>query len=317
LRVIQDGEQPIKNFLGYLFLPITIPIMFFQELVTYIKQRFGLQRRTLEGKVVLITGASSGIGESLAKHFYKAGCRLILASRRKHELERVKNDLVRLRTEGTVNVPAILVLDVGDLNTIPGKSKEALDIYGRVDILINNAGFTVRGSVEETEIDVHQQIMNVNYFGALALTRNLLPQMIGRQSGQIVFVSSVQGKISLPNRSAYSASKHAMQALADCLRAEIASKGIQVTLVSPGYVRTNLSLNALTGSGSLYGKMDEATAKGYSAEYVAERTFRAIMNGEKDVLIAPILPRIALRMRQLLPTLYFFIMARRAASTKD
>ncbi len=115
-------------------------------------------------------------------------------------------------------------------------------------------------------------------------------------------------------RSGYAASKHATQALADSLRAEVSGEGVQVTVISPGYVQTNLSINALTSSGSLNGRVDADTASGYTPDFVAERTFKAIVNGEKDVLIAPLAPKIAIFLRYTIPNLYFILMARRARS---
>jgi len=248
----------------------------------------------------------------LAKLFYGAGCRLILASRRKDELERVKNGLVRSRTSGVVHVPAVLELDLGSLDSIPAKCRSAVEIYGHVDILVNNAGISNRGTVLDTTMEVHQKIMNINYFGTLSITREIARGMVEKNSGNIVFVSSIQGKIALPFRSAYSASKHAMQALADSIRAELSSSDVNVTIVHPGYVKTNLSINALTGSGERHNQMDASTENGYTPEYVAEQIYKAVRNGSKEVLICSLLPRIAIMLRLLCPRVYFFLMAWRA-----
>lgn len=141
--------------------------------------------------------------------------------------------------------------------------------------------------------------------------------MISRKMGTIAFISSVQGRISIPDRSAYAASKHAVQALADSLRAEVSQHGIQVTVISPGYVRTNFSKNSVTASGSFHGKMDDATAKGFSPDFVAKRTFKAILNREKEVVVAPLIPQLAIFIRCLMPNTYFYLMSRRAKeSTK-
>jgi len=113
-------------------------------------------------------------------------------------------------------------------------------------------------------------------------------------------------------RSAYTASKHAVQAFADSLRAELSSNGVLVTVISPGYVSTNLSLNALTGSGDAHGKMDESNQKGYSAEYVAQETMKAVLKGKKDVLLSPLIPRLAIFLRYLFPGIYFLLMSHRA-----
>lgn len=135
--------------------------------------------------------------------------------------------------------------------------------------------------------------------------------MTKRNSGHVVFVSSIQGLIAIPERSAYSASKHALQAFADSLRAEVACHNVLVTVVSPGYIKTQLSVNALTGSGNAHGQMDSATEKGYTPELVAEKISKAVVEKKKEVVISTIVPKLAIYLRKFFPSLYFFIMARR------
>lgn len=136
--------------------------------------------------------------------------------------------------------------------------------------------------------------------------------MIKRQEGHIAFISSVQGLIALPERSAYSASKHAMQAFADSLRAEVAQYNLYVSVISPGYVKTQLSVNALTENGATYGQTDQTTEQGYSAAFVAEKTVKAIVQKQSEVIVASTLPKVAIFIRRFLPRLYFYIMAKRA-----
>ncbi|CAH0380753.1 unnamed protein product [Bemisia tabaci] len=268
----------------------------------------------LQGKVVLITGASSGLGEALALVFYLIGCRVILASRRQEELERVRSELMSYRKHSAVTTypPFVLTLDLSDLNVLPDHVTRAMKAFGHIDILINNGGISFRGDINNTNIDVDMKVMLVNYFGQVAVTKALLPHMINRRSGHIVAISSVQGRIALPYRSAYAASKHALQAFCDTLRAEVAQHNIKVTVFSPGYIQTRLSLNAMTGTGETYGIMDETTANGYTPKQVANRILRAIVYEEKEVVMASYLPRIAIWLRTLLPSLYFNAMNRRA-----
>ncbi|KAH8267793.1 hypothetical protein KR026_006876 [Drosophila bipectinata] len=294
--------------LGTILMPVALPLALIN-----IWQRFRAQkyRNQLPGKVVLITGASSGLGESLAHVFYRAGCKVILAARRTQELERVKKDLLALDVDPAYP-PTVLALDLAELNSIPEFVTRVLSVYNQVDILINNGGISVRADVASTAVDVDLKVMVVNYFGSVALTKALLPSMIKRGSGHICFISSVQGKFAIPQRAAYSASKHALQAFADSLRAEVANKNINVSCVSPGYIRTQLSLNALTGSGSSYGKMDETTAKGMSPEKLAERILQCILRKEPDIIVSDVQAKIAYYLRHLCPTLYFWIMSKRA-----
>ncbi|XP_017131561.1 dehydrogenase/reductase SDR family protein 7-like [Drosophila elegans] len=295
--------------LGTILMPVALPLALFNIWKRLKAQKY---RNQLPAKVVLITGASSGLGESLAHVFYRAGCKVILAARRTQELERVKKDLLALDVDPAYP-PTVLALDLAELNSIPEFVSRVLAVYNQVDILINNGGISVRADVASTAVDVDLKVMVVNYFGSVALTKALLPSMVKRGSGHICFVSSVQGKFAIPQRAAYSASKHAMQAFADSLRAEVANKNINVSCVSPGYIRTQLSLNALTGSGSSYGKMDETTAKGMSPDKLAERILQCILRKEPDIIVSDVQAKIAYYLRHLCPSLYFWIMAKRAS----
>ncbi|XP_035793226.1 dehydrogenase/reductase SDR family protein 7-like [Anopheles albimanus] len=292
-----------------LCMPIAIPCLLLRILAMIREQR---NARSLNGKVVLITGASSGLGEALAHSFYLAGCKVVLAARRKEELERVRKDLLSLHPTVPTHPPVILPLDLSDLNSIAGKVQEVLEVHGAIDILVNNGGISVRGDALSTAIDVDIRIMLVNYFGTVALTKACLPSMMARKEGRIVSISSVQGKFAIPHRSAYSASKHALQAFSDSLRAEVAKDNIKVTLVSPGYINTALSLNALTGSGAQYGKMDAAMQSGATAETIATSILRAIKRDDQDIILAPIAPKAAYWLRHLLPSVYFWVMKKRA-----
>lgn len=268
--------------------------------------------KALHGKVVLITGASSGLGEACAHAFYAAGCRVILCARRTAELERVKQELQKQSLPTTTFEPKVLTLDLANLPAIPAAMETAVGFHGHVDILINNGGVSSRGPIEDTKMAVDQAVMNINYFGQVAVTKGLLRQMIERHSGHVVAVSSIQGKLALPFRSSYSASKHALQSFFDSLRAEVAQHQIAVTVVSPGYIQTNLSLAAMNADGTSHGVMDETQARGMSAEHVAQRILNAIACRENEVLVAPLVHRIAVYLRNILPDLYFRIMLARA-----
>ncbi|XP_051164996.1 dehydrogenase/reductase SDR family protein 7-like isoform X2 [Leptopilina boulardi] len=264
----------------------------------------------------MITGASSGLGEALAHVYYSCGCRLILISRRKEELQRVKDTLMNLHYTVPTHPPVILPFDLTEINSLNSEVDKVIKIHGTVDILINNAGISYRGEVENTNVDVYIKVMLINYFAQVAITKAVLPTMVQQKSGHIICISSIQGKIALPGRSAYAASKHALQAWSDCLRSEIADKNIQVTVISPGHIQTALSLNALTESGKKYGVMDEATEKGFSAKYVAEEVLKSMLIGSKDVAISPPSPKFAILIRTLCPSFYFWIMKIRARKSK-
>lgn len=195
---------------------------------------------------------------------------------------------------------------------MPDKVKQVHEIYGHIDILVNNGGISVRSDAINTKIDVDIKIMLVNYFGTVALTKAVLPSMMQRKQGRVICIGSVQGKFGIPQRSAYSASKHALQAFCDSLRAEMDEHNVKVTLISPGYINTSLSVNALTGSGSTYGEMDPSTAEGADRFKLSQEILQEILRDSKDVVLAPLSPRLAYYIRFLCPPLYFWIMAQRA-----
>ncbi|HEX5170016.1 MAG TPA: SDR family oxidoreductase [Cyclobacteriaceae bacterium] len=237
---------------------------------------------SLENKVVWITGASSGIGEALAYEFSKKGSRLILSARRKDELQRVQNSC---RSQENVKV---LPLDVTKFDELPGVTAAAIQLFGQIDILINNSGISQRSFARDTLLEVDRKLMDVNYFGAVALTKNLLPHFLARKSGHYVTVTSVTGIFGTPYRSGYAASKHALHGFFDSLRAELwrdAKDSIKVTIVLPGFIHTPITLSAVTGDGSPLNKMDEGQYKGKPADWCARKIIRAIEGGKEEVYI--------------------------------
>ena len=311
-------EESLKGWhlIWWLFklfgFPITIPWLIYHFFDIIQQKR---RKAALSGKVVMITGASSGLGEALAHVFYDCGCKIILVSRRKEELERVKSALMNTYVTVPTYPPVVLTMDITNMTSLQSEVASITEICGKIDILINNAGISYRGDVVNTNIDVDTKVMLTNYFAQIALTKVVLPFMIKQQSGHVVCVSSIQGRIAIPYRSAYAASKHALQAWCDSCRAELADQNIKVTVASPGYIKTAISLNAITGTGQIYGAMDQATEEGYSPEYVANYILKAVLKQEKDVVIAPFVPKCAIYLRVVCPSLYFWIMHKRARKT--
>lgn len=233
----------------------------------------------LAGKTVWITGASAGIGEALAVAFAQAGCRLLLSARREDALQRVAS-----RCSAAPDVQ-LLPLDVTDAQAVEAALKQAEALIGPVDVLVNNAGVTQRSAAEATDMAVYRSLMEVNYFGAVALTSAVLPGMLARGQGQIVAMSSVAGKVGAPLRTGYCGAKHALVGYCDALRAEVHDRGVRVLVVCPGFVKTDISLAALKGDGQAHASMDDDQAAGVPPERVATRTLRAIERGEEEILI--------------------------------
>lgn len=252
----------------------------------------------MKNKVVWITGASSGIGEALAYAFSAAGARLLLSSRRTEELERVKRQCAY---PGQVRV---LPLDLLDIPSFEERTKEALGAFGQVDIMIHNGGVSHRGLVVDTELSVHRKVMELDYFSYVALTRALLPHFAARKTGHFVVMSSVMGKIGTPMRSAYAAAKHALHGFFDCLRAEVASMNIKVTVLTPGYIQTNIAQNALTKDGSKLGRASENIDKGLRADHAAAQMLRVVRKGKFEAYIGKRSPeRMALWLNRWAPGL--------------
>ncbi|XP_034840483.1 dehydrogenase/reductase SDR family protein 7-like isoform X2 [Maniola hyperantus] len=312
IKLINASDASSLNwYLKYIGLPLSVGFTMYR-LCSQVTNR--KRRNALQGKVVVITGASSGIGEALAHVFYEYGCKVVLAARRRTELDRVKQDLISKKISSTEE-PVVCELDLSNLEQLEPFVKKIYDTCGQIDILINNGGVSHRGSILHTTLEVDRKIMDTNYFGSVGLTKAVLPRMVEKKSGHVVFVSSVQGLIAIPDRSAYAASKHALQAFADSLRAEMFQHKIEVSVVSPGYVKTAVSLNALTGSGENHGVMDKSTAAGFTPQFVAMKILDMVVNKDKQLVISQFLPNLAVFLRHSVPSLYFWVMARRANIT--
>ncbi|QQS47572.1 MAG: SDR family oxidoreductase [Acidobacteriota bacterium] len=257
-----------------------------------------------QDKVIWITGASSGIGEALAVAFSREDAKLILSARREDELERVK-----ALCPGPHEKICVLPMDVGQLDLIEEKTAIAESFFGPIDILVNNAGISQRSLVRETKLEVELNIMNVNFNGTIALTKAVLPSMLERKSGHLVIISSLMGYLDIPLRATYAASKHALQGYFDSLRTEIRRDGVKVIMICPGFIRTNISVNAMTADGSTHDKMDKQQARGMSAEACAVRILSAIERGKEEVLIGGV-EVLAVYAKRFFPKLYA-IMVRR------
>lgn len=235
----------------------------------------------LAGKVVWVTGASSGIGEALVYQLAKKNVRLIISARRTGELERVKGNCPAKRQPDV----RILPLDLASSTTHQLSVEAAIQMFGHVDILINNGGIGQRSFAKDTKVEVDRKLMEVNYFGAVALTKYLLPHFLQHKAGHFVTVTSLTGIFGTPYRSGYAASKHALHGFYDSLRAELWKENIKVTLIAPGFIHTPISLSAVTGDGTPLGKMDEAQYKGKSADWCARKSIAAIERDKEEVYI--------------------------------
>ena len=230
----------------------------------------------LENKVVWITGASSGIGEALALAFSNEGAKVVLSARNENELQRVANNC-KAET-------LILTLDLEDQNEFKLKAEKVNSYFGAIDFLINNGGISQRSNAIETSIEVDRRIMEVNYFGAVALTKAVLPYMQKQKNGHFISISSLSGKFGFFLRSAYSASKFALVGFYESLRLEEQKNNIKVSIVFPGFILTKISQNALSGSGEKHAKLDNNQKGGISAEKCALDIIKGIKKNKHEIV---------------------------------
>jgi short-subunit dehydrogenase len=232
---------------------------------------------TFSGQTAWITGASSGIGEALAKALAGRGARLILSGRNEEALERVA---------AGCGEALVLPFETTDYGALPGLVQRAWQWRDGVDLVVNYAGISQRSLAAETGFEVYERIIAVDLLAPIALTQALLPRMVERRDGRIAFISSIAGKVGVPMRTAYSAAKFGLLGYADALRAEVSIHGIQVHGIAPGSIRTNVSRNALTSDGSRRGISDKAIDNGLDPDAAANAMLDAMAAGEREIIIA-------------------------------
>ena len=235
---------------------------------------------TFQDKVIWITGASAGIGAAFAQECAAVGARLVLSARRESALNAVAMQ---------IGIPAerclILPLDLAEPEMMAEKAAQVMAHFGQVDYLLHNGGISQRSLVCETDFGVFRRLIEVNYLGTVALTQAVLPAMIAQGSGHFAVVSSLVGKFGTPMRAGYAGSKHALHGFFDSLRAELWADGIRVTLICPGFIRTDVSINALTADGSPQKTMDATTGQGLAPAVCARRMLKAIRRKKEEVYI--------------------------------
>ena len=258
---------------------------------------------------IWITGASSGIGRALAMHYARAGARLVLSSRNCEALREVEQQC-KPYAAGVLVLP----LDLEVNSDYSSLVQQVVAAFGTIDLLILNGGISQRSKVIETPAAVERQLMEINYFGTVALAKAVLPVMIRQQRGHLVVVSSIVGKFGWPLRSSYSAAKHALHGYFETLRTELHRDHIFVTMIMPGRVNTNISFHSLKADGSSHGKMDAGQAGGISAEACARQIAKAINKKKKEKLIGRT-EIIMVWIRRWLPALYYKLVNKQTQQT--
>jgi dehydrogenase/reductase SDR family member 7B len=233
----------------------------------------------MHNKVVIITGASSGIGKACALEAGKAGAKVVLTGRSKERLEPVGKLLHELNVEYLLEEA-----DVSREADCQQVVEKTLNCFGQIDVLINNAGVSMRALFEELELDVFKKVMDTNFFGTVCMTKYVLPHIL-KTNGSIVGMSSINGYRGTPARTAYTASKYAMNGFFEALRTEVMKRGVHVLIVSPGFTATNIRNTALTANGSTQGESPRNESSMMTAEEVAKQTLKAIKNRKREVIL--------------------------------
>lgn len=249
-----------------------------------------------QDRVVWITGASSGIGEALAKAFAKQGAYLILSGRRVEALEAVAQACAPAKT-------IVLPFEATDYDALPSIVDKAWDWQGRIDLLVNNAGISQRGKAIDTDMAVYRQLLEIDFFAPIAVTKLVLPKMLERGRGHIAVVSSVAGKIGVPQRTGYCAAKHALQGFFDALRAENAHLGLDVSLITPGFIRTNIARNALSADGKARGESDANIEGGMDPDKAAQVILAGLAAKREEIPVGEGREMFALKLKRFAPGL--------------
>lgn len=248
--------------------------------------------QALEGNIIWITGASSGIGRALAIEASRRGAKLILSGRNEEALRDTVLQCKKAHERATQgacadnNLYSLLPFDLEDAHACDEAARRAQSLFGRIDILVLNAGVSQRATFAETSVDVFERIMHTNFNAPVALTRAILPEMRMRNAGMIIGISSLAGLIGAPLRTAYSASKHALAGFLSSLRAELYGSGIHVSLVYPGFVHTAISENALSGDGARHAHLDPLQEKGQDSSKTARIIWDRACAGVVDIKVA-------------------------------
>jgi dehydrogenase/reductase SDR family member 7B len=258
-------------------------------------------------KVAWVTGASSGIGVEMVKQLDKAGAKVILSSRNTDKLEEIRKGLLNADNH------FVLALDLENSSNFEELTSQVIRKYGQIDFLFNNGGLSQRSEAGDTPLEVDRRIMEINYFGNIALTKAVLPYMQKQRSGHIIVISSIAGKFGFFLRSAYSASKHALHGFYESLLLEEEKNGINVTIACPGKINTNISVNALNEKGDSNGKMDHNQATGMSAEECVSILLNGVEKHKKEILIGNKEIK-AVTLKRFLPKLFWKVIKKQPAT---
>ncbi|MBQ4833180.1 SDR family oxidoreductase [Pseudoalteromonas sp. MMG010] len=257
----------------------------------------------LNNKTVWITGASSGIGRALALECAEHGASVILSARNTEKLTALKNTL-----PGDGHL--VITIDLSKPEHVYDDITKLMPTLPPIDILINNGGVSQRSLFLENDFKVYRQLMEVNYFGLVALTKAVLPSMVARKHGSVVAISSVAGKVGSKFRTGYSGSKYAVVGFMDCLRAEVAQYNINCLTICPGSIKTNIAHNSLNNQGVAQNKAEDSIENGMDVSLAAKKMVKAIQANKQEIVIGKGLSKWSVTIKRFFPTLFNYLTAK-------
>ncbi|XP_026855471.2 dehydrogenase/reductase (SDR family) member 7Cb [Electrophorus electricus] len=274
-----------------------------------------MSKSIVRNKVVVITDAMSGMGSECAKLLHEGGARLVLCGPSWDKLESLCDSLCSGSDPSKSFTPKLVLLDFSDIDSMSDVITEIRECYGCVDVLICNSSIKVKAPVQNLSLDMDKTVMDVNYFGPITLAKGLLPLMIARRTGHFILVNSIQGRLAVPFRTSYAASKHAVQAFFDCLRAEVEEYGVSVSTISHTFINAAAPSPALSDpqpTNALWAYiLNKMTTHGVSPKNLAGEIVRVVNRQKREVLLAHPIPRTALYVRCFLPSFFFAVAAAR------
>ncbi|CAJ1075903.1 dehydrogenase/reductase SDR family member 7C-B [Xyrichtys novacula] len=269
-----------------------------------------LSKTSVRNKVVVITDSLSGLGKECAGVFHRGGARLILCGKSWEKLEEFADDLANASDPTVTFPPKLVLLDFGDMESLPDVIEEILECYGCLDVLILNSSMKLKAPAQTVSLQTDKLLMDNNYFGPATLVKGVLPSMISRRTGHLLLVNSIQGKLAIPFRTAYAASKHAVQAFFDCLRAEVEEYGLSVSTINHTFISNSSPGDTeSTPSSSIFSFLYSQKPPGVSPDEAVTEIVKTLSNKRKEVLMAPSLPKAAVYARSFFPNVFFSVMA--------
>lgn len=233
----------------------------------------------MKNKVAIITGATSGIGKALAIAFGKEGAKIVITGRNPENIEKTSQELTQLKIEHIA-----LIADASIETDNQKMVEETIKKFGKIDVLINNAGMSMRAMFEDVELDVIRKLMDINFYGAVYATKYALPYIL-ENKGSIVAISSINGHRGTPARTGYTASKFAMNGFFEALRTEVMYRGVHILVASPGFTESNIRKVAFDAQGNPQGESPRAEDKMMSSEEVAKRILYAVKKRKRDLIM--------------------------------